>query len=74
LDVSLTRLFPIRERANLNFRVDFFNMSNSVVLGNPQGTLTPGDNGLSNGATNFGQITGTSNTERQIQFSMKLAF
>ncbi len=74
LDVSLTREFPIKERMNLNFRVDAFNISNEVVLGIPSSTLTPGSNGLSNGSTNFGQITGTANSERQVQFSMKLSF
>jgi hypothetical protein len=63
-DLSLTRQFPI-ERANLEFRADAFNMSNSVVLGGPNSTL---------GNSNFGIITGTANTERQIQFSMKLIF
>lgn len=65
LDVSLLRRFPIKERANLEFRCDFFNMSNSVVFGGPQSTL---------GNANFGVITGTSNTQREIQFSMKLLF
>ncbi len=73
-DVSLTREFPIKERVSLNFRVDAFNLSNHVILGGPQSTLTPGSNGLSNGTTNFGQITGTANSERQVQFSMKLSF
>jgi len=65
LDLSLTRRFPIRERANLEFRADAFNLSNSVVYGQPQSTL---------GNSNFGVITGTANTERQVQFSMKLLF
>jgi hypothetical protein len=65
LDMSLTRMFPIKERTNLQFRCDFFNISNSVVLGQPQSTL---------GNPNFGVITGTQNTQREIQFSMKLLF
>ena len=65
LDMSLTRMFPIKERTNLQFRCDFFNISNSVVLGGPQSTL---------GNANFGLITGTANTSREIQFSMKLLF
>jgi len=65
LDMSLLRRFPIKERANLEFRCDFFNVSNSVVLGGPNSTL---------GNANFGLITGTANTQREIQFSMKLAF
>lgn len=65
LDMSLTRIFPIKERTNLQFRCDFFNISNSVVFGQPQSTL---------GNANFGVITGTANTQREIQFSMKLMF
>ena len=65
LDMSLTRRFPIKERANLEFRADAFNLSNSVVLGGPNNTL---------GNSNFGLITGTANSERQVQFSMKLVF
>lgn len=64
LDVSLSRLFPIKERATLQFRCDFFNITNSVVLGQPNNTL---------GNPNFGLITGVNNTARQIQFSMKLS-
>lgn len=64
-DLSLTRLFPIKERWNLEFRADAFNLGNSVIFGQPQSTL---------GNSNFGIITGTNNTERQIQFSMKLMF
>jgi hypothetical protein len=65
LDLSLTRQFPIKERATLEFRADAFNLSNSVVLGGPNSTL---------GNSNFGLITGTANSERQVQFSMKLLF
>jgi hypothetical protein len=65
LDVSLLRRFPIKERANLEFRSDFFNMSNSVVFGQPNSTL---------GNANFGLLTYTANTQREIQFSMKLIF
>jgi hypothetical protein len=64
-DFSLTRRFPIKELANLEFRADAFNLSNSVVFGGPQSTL---------GNANFGVITGTANTQRQVQFSMKLVF
>jgi hypothetical protein len=64
-DMSLTRIFPIRERLSLQFRCDFFNLTNSVILGGPNSTL---------GNPNFGLITGTANTSREIQFSMKLSF
>jgi hypothetical protein len=53
------------EKANLQFRCDFFNITNSVMLGGPNNVL---------GNPNFGLITGVQNVARQIQFSMKLAF
>jgi outer membrane receptor protein involved in Fe transport len=67
LDLSLTRNFPIKERLNLLFRADAFNLTNSVILGNPGNTL---------GNANFGVITGLAQgtAERQIQFSVKLMF
>ncbi len=61
-DMSVTRLFPIKERANLQFRCDFFNLTNSVVFGQPNSTL---------GNPSFGVITGTANVSRIIQFAMK---
>jgi len=63
-DMSLTRIFPIRERTNLQFRCDFFNLTNSVMFGAPSSSL---------GNPNFGLITGTSNQSREIQFSLKLS-
>jgi hypothetical protein len=65
LDLSLTRQFPIKEKVNLEFRTDAFNLTNSVVFGQPQSTL---------GNSNFGIITGVNNTQREVQFSMKLLF
>jgi hypothetical protein len=64
-DLSLTRQFPIKERLNLEFRADAFNLSNSVVFQYPNNVL---------GNANFGVVTSTANTERQIQFSLKLRF
>ena len=70
LDLSLTRIFPLWERGNLQFRCDAFNASNSVVFGSPNNSTL--NNVLGN--ANFGIITGTANTQREIQFSMKLSF
>ena len=69
LDISLTRRFPIRERANLEFRADAFNISNTAILGSGTSNINS-----TLGNRNFGVITGTANTERQIQFSLKLLF
>jgi hypothetical protein len=66
-DFSVFRMFPIRERARLEFRSEFYNLTNTPRFGNPVGNVNAG---------NFGQITGTLNGEgeRDIQFALRLVF
>jgi hypothetical protein len=66
-DFSIFRMFPIRERARLEFRSEFYNLTNTPRFGNPVGNVNAG---------NFGQITGTLNGEgeRDIQFALRLVF
>jgi len=67
-DLSVFRRFPVgalREDAYLEFRAEFFNAFNS-----PQ--FAPPISNFSN--RNFGQVVSTANTERQIQFALKLVF
>jgi len=73
-DASLTRKFPIRERSNLTFEADYFNLMNHTNLGDPGTTL----------GGSFGKITSTSpqnwsgtapqNDPRIAQLSLKLVF
>lgn len=72
-DLSVYKFFPIRERQNLEFRMEMFNAPNHVLL-NVGGQLS-WNNG-SNPAPNssFGKITGTSASMRQIQFALKYNF
>jgi outer membrane receptor protein involved in Fe transport len=65
VDLSIFREFPITEDKRLEFRADFFNAFNNVVWGTPDATLTD---------PTFGEVLGTSNTPRQIQFALKLYF
>ncbi|MGH9445636.1 MAG: hypothetical protein ACRD3O_07920 [Terriglobia bacterium] len=65
LDLSLFRVFPITESKSLEFRAEFYNLGNWVVWGTP-------DTGVTD--PTFGQITGTENSARQIQFALKLYF
>lgn len=66
LDLSLVKTFPIWEGGRkLEFRTDFFNSLNQSALGVPDTTLTD---------SNFGQITNTAQTEREIQFALKVYF
>ena len=65
-DVGAFKNIPLpREGMRLQFRSEFFNAFNNVNFGNPNGSL---------GDTNFGQITGTQNRSRQIQFGLKLVY
>jgi hypothetical protein len=67
-DMSLLKNTKIRERLNLQFRAEFFNILNHANFNTPNLiTLTP--TGISLTA---GVITTTSTTSRQIQFGLKL--
>jgi len=65
LDLSIFRQFPIEERVRLEFRFEMFNATNTPVWAIP---VTNRD------APNFGTVTSTANTARQLQFGMKLYF
>ena len=65
LDFSVFRTFPIRERANLQFRTEFFNITNHPNFGNPNTSLD---------SASFGQITTISSNARIVQFALKMLF
>jgi hypothetical protein len=65
LDLSIIRRFPIKETTAFEFRADSFNLTNTPVFSSPAHTL---------GNSNFGTITSTQNSARQLQFSLKLVF
>jgi len=65
LDLALTRNFALTERANFQFRGEFFNALNHTNLGTPDRYVnTP----------QFGTITDTTTPGRQIQLSARLSF
>ena len=67
-DFSLLKDTPIRERMNLQFRAEFFNLLNRANFNSPNAVVfTP--TGVSPTA---GLITSTSTAARQIQFALKL--
>jgi hypothetical protein len=67
-DFSVLKDTPIHERANLQFRAEFFNLLNRANFNTPNAVVfTP--TGVSPTA---GVITSTSTTSRQIQFALKL--
>jgi hypothetical protein len=70
VDASLFKDTAISERANLQFRAEFFNVLNHANLGTPNATV------FSSGSISpsAGLITTTTTTSRQIQFGLKLIF
>ena len=64
-DLSIGKLFPVRERFNLEFRTEFFNVFNHPIFADPDGVVTD---------TTFGKITGLASNPRIIQFALKLNF
>jgi Carboxypeptidase regulatory-like domain len=65
VDISIAKLFPVTERANLEFRSDFFNAFNQVSFANPVNILA---------SANVGQIVAATVGPRVIQFALKLNF
>lgn len=65
LDCSLFRRFPIGELLQFEFRAEAFNATNSVVFAAPGNTIN---------GPNFGVVTSTANTPRQLQVALKLGF
>ena len=63
-DLSANKTFRIREMARLQFRSEFFNVTNHTNFGIPNTTTT---------SSSFGQIRSTY-PARQIQFALKLMF
>jgi hypothetical protein len=70
VDLSLFKNTAVSERANVQFRAEFFNLFNRANFGTPNAIL------FSNGAisSTAGLITATATTSRQIQFGLKLIF
>jgi hypothetical protein len=72
-DTSLVKIFALGERRNLQFRAEMFNLPNhpnfavpsgQIAFTNAQGAIAP----------NWGRVTSTVTTSRQIQFGLKLTF
>ena len=59
LDFLIGRNFKLTEDVRLEFRSEFFNLTNSIYFGRPNAII---------GAPQAGRITNTSSLNRQIQF------
>ena len=78
VDLSLFKDTAITEKANLQFRAEFFNILNRSNYGPPNTTVFSGALGASAGpgviSPSAGLITTTATTSREIQFGLKLIF
>jgi Carboxypeptidase regulatory-like domain/TonB dependent receptor len=64
-DFSLFKNFALTERAQLQLRFEFFNLTNTPHFANPNSDFSQG---------NFGSITGTIGNPRITQFAAKIKF
>ena len=64
-DFSLGKSTKFNEKRSLEFRAEFFNIFNSAHLGNPATTL---------GNKDFGTISSTVGTPREVQLGLKFQF
>ncbi len=69
-DLSLFRTFKLKERFNLQFRGEAFNLSNTPHFGNPNGNRN---------SSNFGKILATQSADalgrsREFRFGLRLGF
>ncbi|MGH9325262.1 MAG: carboxypeptidase regulatory-like domain-containing protein [Terriglobia bacterium] len=66
IDAQLTKSFPLPHEMNLQFRVEAYNLTNSIMF-------APADSGF--GDSTFGQMNlGQSNLGRTIQYSLRFSF
>jgi hypothetical protein len=66
MNLGLFRSFPITERADVQFRAEALNFTNTPSLNNPNATVTT--------PSNFMRITGAQQTQRTIRFGLRLGF
>ena len=65
IDFGMFRNFRVTERFTAQFRGELFNILNMASFGLPVGNIN---------ASNFGQVTSTSTSSRQIQLGLKVKF
>jgi hypothetical protein len=70
LDFSMFKNFVLAERFRIQFRAEAFNFSNTPAFSLPGAT----NSALTIGNANFGRLTSSSATGRQLQLGLKLSF
>jgi hypothetical protein len=69
-DLSVAKKFSLRERFNLQFRAEFFNLLNHTNLNTPNPVVFAAATG--GPSSTAGVITSTTTTSRQVQLGLKL--
>jgi hypothetical protein len=64
-DLSIFKSFPLYREAALQLRAEAFNLTNTPVFAAPANSV---------GSQNFGTVSSTTNSPRQLQFAAKLTF
>lgn len=65
LDLSLFKNFSIKEKAQMQFRAEAFNFTNTPIMGAPSTSF---------GSGSFGIVGGQANSPRAVQLALKLTF
>jgi hypothetical protein len=65
IDLAISRVMRIADQQNIEVRIEAFNLTNRVHLGDPDVTL---------GSPNFGRILNTQADARVMQFAIKYLF
>ena len=68
IDLSLFKNFNIKEKAQIQFRAEAFNFSNTPIFSQPNTSCCASNN------TAFGIISGQSNGARNVQLALKVLF
>jgi len=72
VNFSLFKDFSLGERRSLQFRAEFFNLTNHTNFGLPSGVTFTNAAGATSATS--GQVTSINGTPRQIQFALKFTF
>ncbi|HXW13723.1 MAG TPA: carboxypeptidase regulatory-like domain-containing protein [Terriglobia bacterium] len=72
LDFALSKRIPVKERLQLQFRAEAFNLFNRGMYANPDGLVGASDFGIIHSLLNTTPVG--MGTQRQLQFSLRLQF
>ncbi|HET8549819.1 MAG TPA: hypothetical protein VFL57_17540, partial [Bryobacteraceae bacterium] len=73
-DLALLKTVAFRERAQLQFRAETFNLFNRANFGPPQLTVFAGAADNERPLSSFGKVRSTITSSRQIQLALRVSF